>query len=428
MPPLSYTNLQKENQIIMPNNILFVDDDSAVLDALEWIFEDEPYDCLTCKTPREALSLLDEIDFAVVISDQRMPEMNGTDFLEKIKHQWPTTIRILMTAYQEMNIILDAVNKGHIYNLLFKPWDEEELKRIIKTAVDDYTLKNSSGVFSNQVRKTDHLVELNHSLDKKNQFLMARLQQAQKMETLGNLSSGIAHDFNSILFVLNSSLQMAMIDKSIDPEMHNNLSLALEASNRAKDLVSQILSFSRTSEGSNKPIQLGPIVKEVLGFVRKALPLDIEISQDIAVDSEKVQLAPTKVYQILMNLCSNAGDAMKDGKGIIHISLTRTQIDQTEQIEQGKLLLGDYFCLTVSDNGYGIDDASIQRIFDLYFTTKRENGGTGLGLALIKQIAEEHGGYISVKSEVGKGSQFAVYLPQVRDNQNKDPFSNLMFN
>jgi len=126
----------------MQSNILFIDDDSAVLDALKWTFADEPYECFMCKTAGEALSLIAEMDFAVVVSDQRMPEMSGIDFLEEIKNQRPATIRILMTAYQEMNLILKAVNKGHVYNLIFKPWDVVELKSIIKTAVEDYALKN----------------------------------------------------------------------------------------------------------------------------------------------------------------------------------------------------------------------------------------------------------------------------------------------
>ncbi len=232
----------------MQSNILFIDDDSAVLDALEWTFADEPYECLTCKTAGEALSLIDEMDFAVVVSDQRMPEMSGIDFLEKIKRQRPATIRILMTAYQEMNLILNAVNKGHVYNLIFKPWDEVELKRIIKTAVDDYTLRNGSRVSRQASSEADHLQRVNKSLEQKNQYLMARLQQAQKMEALGNLASGIAHDFNNILFVINGILKLALIDKSLQLKMHNQLSLALEASTRAKDLIAQILSFSSAGE------------------------------------------------------------------------------------------------------------------------------------------------------------------------------------
>ncbi|WP_136796385.1 ATP-binding protein [Desulfosediminicola ganghwensis] len=400
----------------MQSNILFVDDDSSILDALEWTFSDEPYGCLTCKTPQEALKLMDEIDFAVVVSDHRMPEMCGTDFLEKIKHQWPATIRILMTAYQEMNIILNAVNKGHIYNLIFKPWDEMELKRIIKTAVDDYTLRNGGGVISRQASEADQLIELNRSLEEKNQYLMERLQQAHKMEALGNLASGIAHDFNNVLFVINGCLQMSMVDKHMTPNIRANLSQALKASGRAKDLVAQILSFSRTGENNNKPVMLTPLMREVLEFIQAALPPNIKLCQEINIDNERIQLEPTKLYQILMNLCLNAADAMRGRKGVVHISLTRARIERTKHVEQVKSLLGDYFCLTVSDNGDGIEEADMERIFDPYFTTKRKNGGTGLGLALINQIIQDQGGNISVQSEVGKGSSFTVYLPLIEDS------------
>ena len=401
----------------MQSNILFIDDESGVLDALEWTFADEPYTCLTCKTPGEAFRLMEEIDFAVVVSDQRMPEIDGTEFLEKLKHQWPATIRILMTAYQEIDIVLDAVNKGHIYNLIFKPWDEMELKRVIKNAVDDYTLRNPSAGSEKLNIETNQLIELNHSLEMKNQYLMERLQQAQKMETLGNLASGIAHDFNNILFIIKGNLDMAMVDNSLAPSVYSKLIQAQQASNRAKDLVSQILAFSSANKSSGKPIKFGPLVREVLEFIQAALPSNIKFCHHITIHSEKVQLDPTKVYQILMNLCTNAVYAMNSNNGVVNINLTRIRSDQPEQGGHVKLLPGDYFCLAVSDNGNGIDEDSLERIFDPYFTTKQKNGGTGLGLALINQIVQDCGGRISVQSEVGKGSNFRVFLPLIEDSQ-----------
>ena len=401
----------------MQSNILFIDDDSAVLDALKWTFADEPYECFTCKTAGEALRLMAEMDFAVVVSDHRMPEMSGIDFLEEIKRQRPTTIRILMTAYQEMNLILNAINKGHVYNLIFKPWDEVELKTIIKTAVEDYALKNCSSGTKQAIGDVDQLLQLNKSLEQKNQYLMTRLQQAQKMEALGKLSSGISHDFNNILFAINGILKLALTDKSLPPKMHDNLSMALEAATQGKDLVSQILSFSRASTCNNRPVKLGPLVKQVLNFIGVALPPSIVMRQDIAVGDEKIRLEATKVYQILLNLCSNSFEAMKSDTGMVQISLTRRTIDQPEQIEKMKLLPGEYFCLDVSDNGQGIDAASLHRIFDPYFTTKREDGGTGLGLALINQIVQDHGGRIAVESEIDKGTRFTVFLPFIEEDQ-----------
>jgi len=345
-----------------------------------------------------------------------MPEMDGADLLEKIKHQWPATNRILMTAYQEMNIALDAINKGHVYNLLFKPWDEIELKRIIKAAVDDYELRNVIGGISQKMtHETNKLIKVNHNLEKKNQYLMERLQQAQKMEALGNLASGIAHDFNNILYVINGCLDLVMFDNSLASSVYSKLSQALEASSLAKDLVSQILSFSSNKVSSGNPVRLGPLVNDVLGFIRSIMPSNIEIRQNIDIDAEKVQLDPTKMYQILINLCINAADAINSNKGIVNISLSRTGVDQVEPTNKAKLPPGNYFLLTVSDNGDGIDSASLERIFDPYFTTKEENGGTGLGLAVIKQIVQDDGGHIFVHSEVGKGSVFDIYLPLIEE-------------
>lgn len=395
----------------MQSNILFIDDESAVRDALKWTFADEPYGCLTCKSPEEALKLMEKMDFAVVISDQRMPEMNGTEFLERIKDQWPETIRILMTAYQETGIIMDAVNKGHIYNLIFKPWDEVELKRTIKTAVEYYTLKHSTLLSDQNLGAASHSKGLTQNLKRKNQYLMERLKQAQKMESLGRLASGISHDFNNILLVINSNLKFAMLDNSLSSDARSHLFQVLKASNRAKDLVSQIRTFSTTNESDNSPIMFGPLVKEVVDFLRAAHPARIDFHHDIAVGYEKIQLEATKVYQILMNLCSNAIDSIMGGQGVVYISLTLTRIEKTAQVEHMKLLPGDYFRLLVRDNGCGIEETNLKKIFDPYFTTKRENGGTGIGLALINQIVQENGGRILVQSEIGKGSDFTIYFP-----------------
>ena len=365
----------------MQSKILFIDDESGVLEALKWTFVDEPYDCLTCQTPDQALKLMEASDVAVVVSDQRMPEMDGTELLEKIKDQWPATIRILMTAYQEMNIVLEAINKGRIYNLIFKPWDERELKRVIKNAVVDYNLSNGGGAHEQVSHETNHLIELNRSLEMKNQYLMERLQNAQKMETLGNLASGIAHDFNNILLIINGCLNLAMIDNSLAPSVYKKLIQALQASSRAKDLVAQIHSFSN-SENSGKPVKLGPLIKEIMEFIKAALPSSIEIRQNITINSEEAQVDPTKVYQILMNLCTNAASAVNGNDvGIVSIGLTRTRSNHVDHYDSMELHPGDYFCLTVRDNGVGIDQVNLERIFDPYFTTKQKKwrDRTGVG-------------------------------------------------
>ncbi len=405
----------------MQSKIMFIDDEPGVLEALEVTFADEPYECLTCQEPEQAMRLLEEFDFAVVISDQRMKGVEGAELLEKIKHQWPATLRILMTAYQEMDVVLDAVNKGQVYNLIFKPWDDRELKRVIKNAVEDYTLRKVSRASRSLYEPLDsdinQLIEKNHRLEMENEILMERLQQTQKMAALGNLAGGIAHDFNNILLIINGCLDLAMVDNSLTPGVGTRLSQALQASNRAKDLVSQILTFGNTNVNRGEPIKLGLLVEEIIRFIQAALPSSIEIRNNITIQSEMVQLDSTKVYQILINLCKNAADAINASKGLVKISLARTRIDQPEQNGQMKLSPGSYFRLTVSDNGDGIDPGSLEKIFEPYFTTKGKKGGTGLGLALINQIVQEHGGRITVDSEVGKGSEFHVYLPLIENSQ-----------
>ncbi len=405
------------------NSIMFIDDDPGILDALEVIFADEPYECLTCQEPLQAMKLLEKSDVAVVISDQRMEGLEGTDLLEKIKNNWPGTNRILMTAYQEMNIILDAINKGQVYNLIFKPWDENELKQIIKNAVDDYTLRTinkSEKEFYNPVNSDIHdLMGKNHQLEMENRILKDRLQHAQKMAALGNLATGIGHDFNNTLQIINGCLQLALVDSFLSPDIKSRLEQALQASNHTKTLVSQIFTFSDTKANKKNPIELCLLVDEIVNFLQTAFSSSIEIRKDITIHSGMVRLQPIKIYQILINLCINATEAMSTNAGTINIGLARTHIEKPEQTVHMNLPQGNYFCLTVSDNGGGIDAENLERIFDPHFTTKKKAGGSGLGLALINQIVQEHGGCITVESEVGLGSTFHVYLPIIEESQDK---------
>ena len=396
----------------MQYNILFIDDESGVLEALEWTFADEPYGCLTCKTPVEALRLMEEIDFAVVVSDQRMPEMDGTELLEKIKHQWPATIRILMTAYQEMDIVLDAINKGHVYNLIFKPWDEMELKRVIKTAVDDYKLRNTSDGSQQLKSETNQLVPLNHRLELKNQYLMERLQQAQKMEALGNLAGGIAHDFNNILMAVNVNAELAVLNLPKESPVSDRLEQILSAGMRAKDLVNQIFTFSRNAEIETGLIQVSSIVEETLKLFRSSLPANITVQQDIQ-SGALVSADATHIHQVVMNLLTNASHAMSDTGGVLGISLFEVQINEDDLDLKAHLIPGRFVTLTVCDTGQGIPSEVQNKILDPFFTTKKRGEGTGLGLSVTHGIVKQYGGVIDFDSESGSGSTFHVYLPIV---------------
>jgi PAS domain S-box-containing protein len=245
--------------------------------------------------------------------------------------------------------------------------------------------------------------------EKKRLFLEKRLYQAQKMEAIGTLAGGIAHDFNNILTAVIGYAELAANKDSKDSSIHSYLQEILAAGIRARDLVKQILTFSRQTDDSLKPIQVKPIIKEVLKLLRASIPSTIEIRQDLK--SDPVILAnPTGIHQILMNLCTNAAYAMKKDSGILEVSLSETELDSL-QYNNTEVLAGTYLKLTVSDTGTGIDPSIIKHIFDPYFTTKEKGEGTGMGLAVVDGIVKKWGGTIRVYSEPGRGSTFNVYLP-----------------
>lgn len=243
----------------------------------------------------------------------------------------------------------------------------------------------------------------------------ARLQQAQKMEAIGNLAGGIAHDFNNILGVIFGYTEMAKNNSPAGTRNHQQLDQVLIAAKRAKNLVKQILTFSRQAQVDRVPLKLQPLIKEGLKMLRSSLPTTISIMKDIDPNSGTVLADPTQVHQILMNLCTNAYHAMEKTGGTLSITLKTTHI----RAEVEGLLIhvspGEYNELTVSDTGCGIPPNVIGKIFDPYFTTKKTGKGTGMGLAIAHGIMSECGGAITVESELGKGTTFHVYFPVIHE-------------
>jgi PAS domain S-box-containing protein len=242
--------------------------------------------------------------------------------------------------------------------------------------------------------------------------LEVQLQQSQKMEAIGTLAGGIAHDFNNILSAILGYTELAMIDTETESTLSQYLQEVFRAGERAKDLVKQILTFSRQAERERKPIQPKVMSKEVIKFLRASLPTTIEIRQEIQSDS-LVIADPTQIHQLLMNLCTNAGHAMREKGGVLTVKLLDTTFNEGITAEHPELKPGPYIELTVSDTGYGIPAHMLDRIFDPFFTTKDKGEGTGLGLSVVHGIVGSNGGKIIASSEMGKGSTFIVYLPTV---------------
>lgn len=240
--------------------------------------------------------------------------------------------------------------------------------------------------------------------------LEKRMLQAQKMESIGNLAGGIAHDFNNILFPILGLTEMLLEDlPSGSPERENAVEI-YKAGKRGSELVKQILAFGRKGEQKKLPVRIQQVLREALALARATIPANIELNQSIQKECGRVLADPTRIHQIVMNLVTNAFHAVEETGGKISVGLCEVEPTFDESADDS-ILPGKYAKLTVSDTGYGIAPEAMEKIFDPYFTTKGHGKGTGLGLAVVYGIVSEHQGEIKVRSEVGKGTTFDVYLP-----------------
>jgi PAS domain S-box-containing protein len=245
-------------------------------------------------------------------------------------------------------------------------------------------------------------------------FIEARMQQAQKMEAIGTLAGGIAHDFNNILGGIFGYAQLAQMSLKDNPKVKKYIDQLCVASERAKGLVQQILAFSRQSKSEKVPTDIGLIVKEALKLLRASIPTTIEIEHNVEADIGTVEADPNQIHQIVMNLCTNAFHAIRPERGKINVDVAKLKI-VTHDTAYPNLEPGMYLKLSVADSGQGMDDETITRIFEPYFTTKDKGEGTGMGLAVVHGIAKDHGGDVKVFSQPGEGSTFEIILPMIEE-------------
>ena len=370
--------------------ILIVEDDAIIAFKLRLTLEELGYVVVnTADTGEKAIQFAIQGQPDLVLMDIRLKgPMDGIQATEQIRSQMEIPV-IFMTAYSDEDKIKRAKNSLP-YGYLLKPVQDKELEINIEIALHVARVEAEKR-FAEEERKK----------------LQQQLFQAQKMESLGTLAGGIAHDFNNLLFQIMGSIQIAK--KRVPETDHStkNLSNALQAAHRAKDLVQQILTFSRKTKSEQKPMQIQPIVKEALKLLRSSLPTTIQIEQHIDPSAGAVLCDPTQIYQVLMNLCTNAYHSMSTGEGVLTVIVR-------EDSEKGELNL------IVKDTGHGMEQKIIDKIFDPYFTTKDTGEGTGLGLSIVHGIVSNHNGRIEVDSQLGIGSTFTVSFQLAKpseDNQ-----------
>jgi len=247
--------------------------------------------------------------------------------------------------------------------------------------------------------------------------LEAKIQQSRKMEAIGTLAGGIAHDFNNILSAILGYAEMLEDDLNELPRQRDNAEQIILACNRARDLVQQILTFSRKSEVEVEPVAVHLVAGEAMRFLRSTIPATVAIRQKIVKNCGLVLAEPIQIHQLFLNLCTNAYQAMESG-GLMEVVLDAVELDEGFVSLHPPLKPGMHVRLCVSDSGCGMDHATIERIFDPFFTTKEKGKGTGLGLATTYAIVKQLKGAITVDSQPGVGSQFTVYLPQMEIRRN----------
>ncbi|MBU2452437.1 MAG: PAS domain S-box protein, partial [Proteobacteria bacterium] len=279
--------------------------------------------------------------------------------------------------------------------------------RMVETSVS--LIRDSSGLSIGFRGLTIDITD-RKTAEQEKKKLETKLRQAHKMEAIGTLSGGIAHDFNNILSGILGYAQLAEMNIENYVKAKGCIAQIVKGAKRAAGLTQQILSFSRQAEHEKHLLNFSIVVKEAIKLLRSSIPATIEIRENIVSDAT-VLADPTQIHQVVMNLCTNAYHAMRVTGGTLTIELKEIELFDQDNIPDLNILPGKYLNLDISDTGHGMDEEILRKIFDPYFTTKEVGEGTGLGLALVYGIVEEHGGYVKADSVPGKGSIFHVFFP-----------------
>ena len=282
-----------------------------------------------------------------------------------------------------------------------------------KKTGDEFPALLSTAVIYDQEKQPESLIFIIQDISKHVQ-LEKKYRQSQKVEAIGRLAGGVAHDFNNVLSIILGYSELAKKKMLLNGQDVKEIEKVLTAGNRAVNLVKQILTFSRQTSHKLEPIMPHITIKEALKFLRSSIPASILVIENIDEDCGEILADPTNIYQIIMNLCMNAVQAMENETGNLVVNLHEVEVDSEGQGRRS------FVKLSVQDTGKGMDEPTMQMIFEPYFTTKEPGKGTGLGLSVIQGIIQDYGGFIKVESIVGKGSTFHVFFPLLELNSARE--------
>ncbi len=399
--------------------ILIVDDDPNGLYMLQVMLKGSGYEVFAAENGQAAMESAGTNPPDLIISDILMPVMDGY----KLCHEWKKDSRlknipfVFYTAtYTDPGDEKYALSLG-AERFIAKPAEPDKFIEIIQGVIRDMgkgkikpgkaDLEEEKEVFKlyneclvkkleQKMLAVEKEITERKRAEKERKKLEAQLHQAQKMEAIGTLAGGIAHDFNNVLYSIIGYTELTMDDVPEGSLAQKNLTEVLKGAMRAKDMVRQILAFSHKDDIQKKPVRIQPVVKETLKLLRSSIPATIEIRQSIDEDCGPVLAASTQIHQVVMNLATNAYQAMQEKGGLLELTLTEEKIGSDDS--NPDLHPGRYLKLTVSDTGHGMNSVVMKKIFDPYFSTKGPGEGTGMGLAVVHGIVKSHGGDITVFS------------------------------
>lgn len=395
------------------NTVLIVDDEVEILNLMETLLTMNGFEIVRAESGKAALELAKEISLAAVVSDYRMPGINGVELITHLNKRHPDTPMIIATGYADVDIAIDAINKGGVYKLIKKPWDPFELLQEVKAAVNfrnseksrkrlEEKLKEQNEILEERViERTSELDEVIKDLQEANDTITHTYQhllQSDKLSTLGLMAGTIAHDIANPLTVVMARARLITMNDELDEKTLDSINIILKSSKKIEKLILSITGFAKKSSNEFSHFNILDVLNESILMQSNSIKVSsMELNEKYEIEDPMVWGEPNKIEQVFTNIIQNALQAMQN-KGKLDIEVVK--MDKNVRV-------------TVSDTGPGIPEDKISEIFDAFYTTKEE--GTGLGLNICKRIIEEHGGVIDVESVLGEGTQFTIELPLERN-------------
>lgn len=388
--------------VLQTNNrtVLCIDDEREILSALQRSLRNVAGQVVTATNGEEGIALLEEHAPAVIISDMRMPGMNGAEFLQRVLEFAPHTFRILLTGHADIEAAISAINKGEIHRYMHKPWDSDELNQAIKQGFERHDLIQANLALTDSLgEKNRELQQLNGTLEEKVVERTQQLLHSERLSVLGRLAAGIVHEVMTPLTISVGWVETVAKAENITEDQRQSLSTATEQIFRAASIMESMRDFSRKKHPIKTSTDINKLIEHTLDLLIHPLRQK-NIGVTRALDAQGlVEVDAEQISQVLLNLINNAIDALEPG-GRITLSTRRIDSSLTERSVE----------VEVKDNGAGIAPDLLEQIFEPFFSTKGSNG-TGLGLSICKGIIDNHEGQIRVDSRLGRGTTFTLSLP-----------------